>query len=118
MPRCVYTTLLEQTNDTTGGMIFVAATKGFNDGDDQDPLILIDGEWLHYKKKTADGFEIDQRGARGTLAKGHAVGAVIRQGKTFRRVVYIPNWREDTMPDEQWRAFKAAQKNTPRSIVR
>jgi len=116
-PRCVYTTLLEQTTDTTGGTLFVASTKGFNDGDDQDPLILIDDEWLHYKSKTADGFVIDQRGARGTLAKGHPVGAVVRQGKTFRRVVYIPNWREDTMPDEQWRAWKAAQKNTPRTLV-
>jgi len=117
MPRCVYATLLEKTADTTGGLIFASSTKGFNDGDDQDPFILIDEEWLHYRNKTAEGFEIDQRGARGTLAKGHAVGAVIRQGRTFRRVVYIPNWREDTMPDEQWRAWKAAQKNAPRTIV-
>jgi hypothetical protein len=117
MPRCVYAKLVEQVGDTVGGQILVDTTKGFRDGEDQDAYILIDDEWLHYKKKTPTGFEIDQRGARGTACRGHAAGAIVRTGKTFRRIVYIPNWREDTTPDDQWRAYREAQKNKPRRIL-
>lgn len=117
LPRCVNAKLLEKTGDYEAGMIFVSSTKGFNDGEDQEAFILIEDEWLHYKKKTSDGFEIDQRGARGTLPKGHPVDAVVRQGKTFRRVVYVPNWREDTTPEDQWRAWKFAQRNRPRQLT-
>lgn len=118
LPRCVFTRLLEPISDTGGGLIGVDSTKGFPEGDEADPFILIEDEWLHYKKRIPDCFEVDQRGARGTLPKGHAAGAIVRTGKTFRRVIYIPNWREDTTPDEVWRAWKEAQKNKPRQVLR
>jgi prepilin-type N-terminal cleavage/methylation domain-containing protein len=117
MPRCVFTKLVDQMGESDLGRISVEGTKGFPDPDDQDPYLLIDGEWVRFKKRTADTFEISQRGARGTAPRAHAAKAVVRTGKTFRRVVYLPNWREDRMSDEQWRARKEAQKNSVRRLV-
>ncbi|MCY3020603.1 MAG: prepilin-type N-terminal cleavage/methylation domain-containing protein [Planctomycetota bacterium] len=118
MPRCVFGRLLATIGEGEGGFVDVENTKGFNDGGEPDTFVLIDDEWLHYKKKTVTGFEIDQRGARSTMPKGHAAGAVVRTGKTFRRVVYVPGWREDLTPDDEWRARKEAQKNKPRQVLR
>jgi len=118
MPRCVFGRLVGQLGDTEGGFIEVDNTKGFPEGGEPDPYILVEDEWIHYKKKTVEGFEIDQRGARGTLNKGHQAGATVRTGRTFRRVVYLPNWREDPTPDDQWRAWREAQKYKPRQVLR
>ena len=108
MPRCVYTKLDDGMGDNEIGNIYVASTRGFPDPGPES-FILIDDEWMHYKAKTEDSFEIDRRGARNTRAVGHKPQAVVRTGKTFRRIIYVPNWREDLESDEAWRARKDAQ---------
>jgi hypothetical protein len=99
MPRCTYTKLEDGMGDNDIGSIYVSSTKGFPDPGPES-FILIEDEWMHYKAKTEDTFELDKRGSRNTRAVGHKAQAVIRTGKTFRRIVYIPNWREDRETDE------------------
>ena len=105
MPRCVYTKLVGVIGETDGE-IEVESTKGFSDGGDENAFILIEEEWIRFKKKSPEHFIVEQRGARGTIAKGHPENAVVRTGKTFVRVVYLPNWREDFTSDDAYRARK------------
>ncbi|HYG75919.1 MAG TPA: prepilin-type N-terminal cleavage/methylation domain-containing protein [Planctomycetota bacterium] len=118
MPRCVFTKLVDDIGESSGGEILVDSTQGFPDGGDENSYLLIDNEWMHYSKKTADSFVIDRRAVRGSKPAGHSANAIVRTGKTFRRVVYLPNWREDWTPDADWRARKEAQLNKPRTLVK
>ena len=118
MPRCVFTRLSNEITEHDGGALEVDSTKGFPDGNDENSYLLIDDEWLHYKSKTGESFQIDKRGARGTLARAHQPDAIIRTGKTFRRIIYLPNYREDLTSDEDWRARMENKRNKPRNIVR
>ena len=113
MPRCIYTKLLNEIGDIDG-VIEVDSVKGFEDGGLNDSYIRIDDEWMHYKQKSEGKFVLDRRGARGTLAKGHLANAIVRTGKTFRRIVYVPNWREDLTPDDVYAARKAASNSAVR----
>ncbi len=117
MPRCLYTKLVTSIgeSDTT---IEVDDTRGFPDGDDEDSYILIDEEWMHYTKRGDGIFEIDKRGARGTHFREHSKDAVVRTGKTFQRVIYIPSWREDFTPDDVYYTRKHARVQLPRTIVK
>ncbi len=94
MPRCVNTKTIDEVNEYDG-MIFVDSTQGFPAGGTEDSYILLEDEWIHYKKKNEDGFVCDERGARGSIQKSHVAGSTIRTGKTFCRVVNIPCYRED-----------------------
>jgi len=116
LPRCVNTKLLDEISEgeTT---IFVDNTQGFSDGG-EDSYILIDDEWIQFKRRNPECFVVSRRGARGTTAKGHAANAVVRTGKTFRRVVFIPNYREDLTPDDVYYARKDALANKPKRLVR
>lgn len=107
-PRCLFTKLLDDIGEDTTNIV-VDTTRGFADPEDPDPYILIDDEWMHYTKRKPDLFLVDKRGARGTAAKAHAHGAPIRQGQTFRRVVYLPGWREDHVPDNVFNERKKSQ---------
>ena len=108
MPRCTHTVLIEDIGERDGE-IGVESTKGFPDGGDDDSFILIDDEWLHYSKKTEFSFIVDKRAQRGTHAVGHAAKANIRVGHTFRRIVYLPNWRSNYMSNEDYFARRAEQ---------
>ncbi len=110
MPRCVNTKLSDDIGERDGE-VGVESTKGFPDGGDDDSYILIDDEWLHYSKKTEYSFVIDKRAQRGTHAVGHSARASIRVGRTFRRIVYIPNWRSNYMSNEEYFARRAEQLN-------
>ncbi len=110
MPRCVYTKLTHEIGEGDG-RIDVEKTQGFEDGALEDSFILIDDEWIHYSKKNADHFLVDGRGARNTTPHSHGDNAIVRTGKTFRRVVYIPAWRENFEPD----AAYFARKNSPKA---
>jgi len=114
MPRAVNTKLVQEMGDADIGWIEVVNTRGFADGGDLNSHIYVDGEWMAFKNRRADAFEISSRGARGTKAKTHKAGALIRTGRTFRKVVYIPGWREDFTPDTQWRSKRDAQNEPPR----
>jgi hypothetical protein len=118
MPRCVNTYLTRDIAERDSD-IYVDDTRGFADGGDDNSYILIDDEWIHYKKKLEDRFIADSRGvrARGSKAVGHNEKAVVRTGRVFQRIVYLPNWRNDTMTDEQYRARKAAQEGKPAQRV-
>jgi hypothetical protein len=118
MPRCIYAKLLDDLGESNVGSIYVSDTHGFPDGGNDDSCILLDDEWVHYRKKTSDSFILDKRGIRGTLPRGHKKETLIRTGKTFRRVVYLPCWREDLTPDEVWRARNEAKRIKARTIVR
>jgi len=118
LPRCVFTKLTDDIGESSGGEILVDSTRSFPEGGDESSYILIDDEWMHFSKKTSESFFIDRRGARGTKAVGHAVNATIRIGKTFRRVVYLPNWRDDWSIDADWRARKEAQRTKPRTLTK
>jgi hypothetical protein len=117
LPRCVYTKLVDEIGD--GEMdLFVDSIKGFPDGGDEDSFLLIDDEWIHYAKKANDHFYLDKRGARGTHAVAHKRDAVVRTGKTFERVVFVPGWREDFTPDEIYFARKRAMDYKPRTLTK
>jgi len=107
MPRCLFTKIETECSETDGE-IMVASTKGFPDADEPDPFIYVDGECMRIKARTPESFIIAERGARGTVAKIHKVGTPVRVGKTFRRIVYLPNFREDFTSDEQWAARREA----------
>ncbi len=120
MPRCVYTKITDEMGPTEIGKLNVDSTKGFADGGDESSYLLIENEWLHYKSKTSEYFVIDRRGARGTNSTGHKADSVVRTGRSFRRVIYLPNYREDptiagptaaqiTASDQEWRARRDAQ---------
>ena len=115
-PRCLFTKLLDGIGDGDTE-IAVDDVKGFADGDDMDSYLLIDDEWMHYTKKSDGMFHVDQRGARDTHPKEHARDAIVRTGKMFQRVVYIPNWREDFMTDEAYIERKNAQTIKPKRIL-
>ena len=72
---------------------------------------------MHYTKRGDDKFIVDKRGARNSLALSHKRDAVVRTGKTFQRVVFIPNWREDFTPDEVYFTRKQAKVQRPRTIM-
>jgi hypothetical protein len=118
MPRCIHTTLTRDIADRDRE-IYVDDTRGFPDGGDENSFILIDDEWIHYKKKMEDRFIADLRGvrARNSHAAGHNEKAVVRTGRTFQRIVYLPNWRIDTMTDEEYHARKNAQQGKPAQRV-
>ena len=101
MPRCVHTALLADILERDG-QIAVESTRGFPDGDDFDSYLLIEDEWLHYSKKTEQVFFIDKRAQRGSHAVGHPEKANVRVGHTFHRTIYIPNWRSNTMTNQQY----------------
>lgn len=117
MPRCVHTRLLDNIGDgdTT---IDVDDVRGFADGDDEDSYLLIDDEWMHFTKREDGVFHVDKRGARNTPPREHKRGATVRTGKVFQRVVFIPNWREDFMSDEDYQAKKDAQTIQPKRILK
>ena len=96
-----------------------ATIKKRIDGGDENSYILIDDEWIHFKKKLEDRLVADARGvkARGSKAVGHNEKAVVRTGRVFQRIVYLPNWRNDTMTDEQYRERKAQQEGKPAQRV-
>jgi prepilin-type N-terminal cleavage/methylation domain-containing protein len=96
-PRCVFTRLVDEIGEGDT-RILVDSTSGFED-DGEDLHILIDNEWIRYKRKDEDAFVIAQRGARGTTPAGHKKDAVVRTGKTFRRTIFIPNYRDDNGPE-------------------
>jgi len=116
MPRCLYTKLSSAIGD--GDMeISVDDTRGFADGGDEDSYIIIDEEWIKYSKKAEGTFHVEERGVRGTRPREHQSDAVVRTGKVFQRVVFIPNWREDTTPDELYFQRKKAQNRKPKTIM-
>jgi type II secretory pathway component PulJ len=118
MPRAINTTLLQELSDTDMGWVDVDTTRGFADGDDQNSFICIDGEWMRYKNKRSDGFEIVQRGARNTKAASHKPKALIRQGRVFRKVIYLPGWKEDWTPDEVWNSRKLEAQEQKRNFAK
>ena len=116
MPRCLHTRLMDGIGD--GDLdIEVDDVRGFADGEDADSFLLIDDEWMHYSTKTDGAFHIDKRGARNTPAREHKRDAVVRTGKVFQRVVFIPNWREDFVSDEDYQARKDAQITKVKTIM-
>ena len=50
LPRCVNTYLTRDIAERDSD-IYVDDTRGFADGGDDNSYILIDDEWIHYKKK-------------------------------------------------------------------
>lgn len=100
LPKCIFTKLSEDIGDDDTE-IAVESTQGFGDGGEND-FILIEDEWMKVARKTGESFKIAQRGARGTEACGHKAESVVRTGKTFRTVVYIPNYREDFTSDDSY----------------
>jgi len=118
MPRCTFTKLSEDLADNATGFVEADKTRGFSDGGDENSYLLIDNEWIRFKNKSAEGFYIDKRGQRGTRPSAHAAGAIVRQGRVFRRVVYIPNWREDLTTDDEFRLRKEAQSIKPRKPLK
>jgi len=116
MPRCVHTILLDDIHESDME-IYVRNTRGFPDGG-EDSFIRIDDEWMELKRRTDESFVIARRGVRGTKATAHSANAVVRAGRTFRRVVYIPNFREDFTRDDVYLARKAAQQPATRRLVR
>jgi prepilin-type N-terminal cleavage/methylation domain-containing protein len=114
MPRCIFTKLSDETGE--GDLtLYAEGTRGFPDGGD-DSYIKIDNEWMQLKKRSDDQFVITRRGVRGTKATGHNAGAIVRAGKTFQRVIFIPNFREDNTPDELYYARKGASNKVKRIL--
>jgi type II secretory pathway component PulJ len=98
-PRCVYTKLTDEIGEGDTRLP-VDSTQGFDD--DGDALyILIDDEWIRYKRKDESQFVVEARGARGTQAAAHKADSIVRAGKTFRRTVFIPNYRDDDTPAQK-----------------
>ncbi|HYF51125.1 MAG TPA: prepilin-type N-terminal cleavage/methylation domain-containing protein [Planctomycetota bacterium] len=112
MPRCIWTRLQDDIEEGTT-TIMVEDTRGFPDGGD-DSFIKIGDEWMQLKKRTQDTFVIAKRGVRGTKALGHKAGAVVRAGRTFTRVVHIPNFRSDFSSDDVYFARKGGSQKPKR----
>lgn len=117
MPRAVNTKLAQEMGDTEIGWVDVDHTRGFADGGDLNSYVYIDGEWMAFKNRRENAFEISARGARGTKATSHKPGALIRTGRAFRKIIYIPGWREDFQSDDAWRSKKDAQREQPRKVT-
>lgn len=115
MPRCLYTKLTDNIGDGDSD-IPVEEVKGFADGGDEDSYILIDEEWIRYSKKDENGFHDVERGVRGTRPREHKRDAIVRTGKVFQRIVFIPNWREDFTSDEVYFQRKV-RKTGPKTIL-
>jgi hypothetical protein len=107
LPRCTWTKLQEDIDENTL-TLYVEDTRGFPDGD-KDSFIKIEEEWMLVAKKTQDTLVIKQRGVRDTKIKSHNAGMTIRTGRTFERVIFIPNYRNDFTPDDVY----YARKNVP-----
>ena len=116
LPRCVNTKLIQ---DTGAGEthILVDSTRGFPPAGGEDSFILIDKEWIHYRDKTEDTFIADQRGARGTEDAEHRENAVVRTGKTFRRVIHLRLFREDWSSDQEFFERKKRQRLGPTRVL-
>ncbi|MCZ7646518.1 MAG: prepilin-type N-terminal cleavage/methylation domain-containing protein [Planctomycetota bacterium] len=99
LPGAVHTKLFEELG-ADDGMIYVEDTRGFPPGGAESSYIKIGKEWIHYKERREDAFVADERGARGTVRADHAAESVVRVGRTFSRIVFIPGFREDDTPDE------------------
>jgi hypothetical protein len=97
-PRCVFTKLSAETGEGDT-QLFADSTRGFPE---DNGFILIDKEWIRYRKKTDDSFVVERRGVRGTQAADHAEGALVRIGRTFTRTVFLATFREDFTPDRVW----------------
>jgi len=102
LPRCTHTKLSEAIG-SSDGMIFVESTRGFPEGGAENSYILVGNEWIHYTSKTEDAFKASRRGARGSIAADHNGDDIVRAGQTFRRVIFIPGFREDWTSDDLWR---------------
>jgi len=57
--------------------------------------VKIDGEWMELGSVEGKFAAVKTRGARGTLAAAHAVGAKVHVGETFRSLVELGKPRED-----------------------
>jgi hypothetical protein len=62
-----------------------------------EPYVKVGSEWIqHSGSVRSDGtLAIVNRGARGTLAKPHEAGTLVRTGMTVVRTILIPSYRED-----------------------
>lgn len=63
-------------------------------GDPRDRLVLVDGEWIAVEEAQGAVLQVREngRGRRGTAVVHHDQGAPVRTGRTFRRVVDLPEW--------------------------
>jgi hypothetical protein len=99
MPRATHTFLSEDLGPHFGE-VYVESTRGFPEGGREDSFLLIGNEWVRYKQKHADRFVVEDRkdresrGARGTIPQDHARGALVRLGRAFRRVVFLPCYND------------------------
>ena len=61
------------------------------------PYVKIDDEWICYSQVGRDELVLDEygRGARFTYPQAHSRGTVVRVGRTFSLIVWLPGGRED-----------------------
>jgi prepilin-type N-terminal cleavage/methylation domain-containing protein len=111
MPRCVYARLDRDIGEHEAE-IHVDRAKGFDESE-ENAFILIDNEWIKFAKKGEDAFSGCWRGMRGTNASVHSAGALVRTGRTFRTVVYIPNYKEDFTSDKAYLSRRTAKPVKP-----
>lgn len=80
-----------------GRRVKLAGAALLHDEERPDHL-LVEDEWMAVQAVEGDEVAV-QRGVRGTTATPHAEGAVVRAGRSFRRVIELPAGRELLLPE-------------------
>lgn len=77
-----------------GRSLRVDNLKEFEGSRQGDQYLKVGGEWMKWTRGVADELKV-VRGQRNSAALAHEIGARVHLGRTFRRVVEIPVFRED-----------------------
>ncbi len=60
-----------------------------------DRYIKIGDEWMRWSSRTRRSFQVEERGARGTVRRSHVPGSVVHAGATLIRDYPVPVHREN-----------------------
>lgn len=82
---------LREALSAEGRRLRVADVRFLRDDEERPEFVLVDDEWMRLAGDGTSSTELlVERGARATEASAHDLGATVRVGRTFRRVVRLP----------------------------
>lgn len=97
--RNAKTGLLDEAVSVDDATIPLADTRFLPGTEAQERYVKIDGEWIRFEGVDGNTLTGCSRGRRGTIAKGHKVGAIVHHGRTLVREFALATFR-DTYSDE------------------
>lgn len=93
------TFLAQDVSERDDSLMVEDASRLVRDDDrhasEQSGYVLLDQEWIRFRGVSGNVLQVEQRGARGTVAAAHPAQTEAVGGASFTVVLDVPAWRED-----------------------